>query len=113
MAITYKWIITQMKADIKSEGKDDVITQVIYTYRGSEEDGGVTYRAIEFGSPIFVYKAGDPFTEYANTEAFENIVIGWLEALLNVPEMKAKIKASIDSQKTPVKTDLYFTWQGL
>lgn len=111
MAITYKWIIGEMKADIQSEGKDNVITRVFYTYRGSEEDGGVTYYSDVNGVQGYVYKAGDPFTDYANTEAFEDIVIGWLVASLDVPAMKTRIDASIDSQKTPVETDLYFTWQ--
>jgi len=111
MAITYKWDILGMKADIQSEGKDNVITKVTYSYQGSEEVGEVNYYSDVNGVQGYVYKAGDPFTDYANTEAFEDIVIGWLVASLDVSAMKTRIDADIDSQKTPVETDLYFTWQ--
>ena len=111
MAITYKWDISEMKADIQSEGKDKVITKVMYSYQGSEEVGGVTYYSSVSGAQGYIYQSGDPFTDYANTEAFEDIVIGWLVASLDVPAMKTRIDADIDSQKTPVETDLYFTWQ--
>ena len=110
MAITYKWNIIEMKADIQSEGKDNVITKVEYSYQGSEEVGGVTYSSNIGGYQGYIYQAGDPFTDYANTEAFEDIVIGWLVASLDVSGMKTRIDASIDSQKTPVETELKFTW---
>ena len=56
--------------------------------------------------------AGDPFVPYEDTEAFENVVIGWLVDSLDVPAMQASIAASIESQITPVNEDLYFTWQN-
>ena len=56
--------------------------------------------------------AGEPFTPYENTEAFEDIVIGWLESSLDVDQMQASIAANIQSQITPINEDLYFTWQN-
>ena len=55
---------------------------------------------------------GEPFTPYENTEAFEAVVIGWLEGSLDVTSMQASIAANIQSQITPVNEDLYFTWQN-
>ena len=46
-----------------------------------------------------------------NTEAFEAVVIGWLENALDMDAIKAGIDADIQSQVTPVNEDLYFTWQ--
>ena len=60
----------------------------------------------------FTYTAGDPFIPYADTEAFENVVIGWLEGALDVPSMQASLEANINLQITPVNEDLYFTWQN-
>ena len=60
----------------------------------------------------FTYVAGDPFIPYADTEAFENVVIGWLEGALDVPSMQASLEANINLQITPVNEDLYFTWQN-
>jgi hypothetical protein len=112
MAITYKWTINQMNAHIQAEGEDNVIFTVHWTYSGSEESGGQTYQASQIGAQSFTYVAGEPFTPYADTEAFEAVVIGWLEGALNVPSMAANIEAQIAKQITPVNEDLYFTWDN-
>ena len=112
MGNTYKWDIPQMNAHIQSEGEDNVIYTVHYRYTGSEESNGETYSSTEFGTQGYTYVAGEPFTPYENTEAFEAIVIGWLESSLDVDQMQARITANIQSQMTPVNEDLYFTWQN-
>jgi len=111
MAITYKWDIPQMNAHIESEGEENVIYTVHYRYTGSEESGGETYSSTTIGTEGYTYVAGEPFVPYADTEAFENVVIGWLEDSLDVPAMQASIAAAIALEITPVNEDLYFTWQ--
>ena len=112
MAIIYKWNIPTMNAHIQAEGQDNVIYTVHYRYTGSEEHAGVTYSSTNIGTQSYTYVAGEPFTPYENTEAFEAIVIGWLEGSLDVPAMQASIAANIESQIIPVNEDLYFTWQN-
>jgi hypothetical protein len=112
MAITYNWDIPQMNAHIQADGQDNVIYTVHYRYTGLEESGGVTYSSTNIGTQSYTYVAGEPFTPYENTEAFEAIVIGWLEGSLDVPAMQASIAANIESQIAPVNEDLYFTWQN-
>ena len=112
MAITYKWDIPQMNAHIQAEGEDNVIYTVHYRYTGSEESGGKTYSSTQIGTQGYTYVAGDPFVPYADTEAFEAIVIGWLEGSLDVPAMQAGIAAVITKEITPVNEDLYFTWMN-
>jgi hypothetical protein len=112
MAITYKWDIPAMNAHIQSEGEDNVIYTVHYRYTGSEESNGKTYSSTNIGTQGYTYAAGEPFTPYEDTEAFEAVVIGWLESSLDVGKMQASIAASIQSQITPVNEDLYFTWQN-
>jgi len=112
MAITYKWDIPAMNAHIQSEGEDNVIYTVHYRYTGSEESGGKTYSSTNIGTQSYIYVAGEPFTPYEDTEAFEAVVIGWLEDSLDVDLMQASIAASIQFQITPVNEDLYFTWQN-
>ncbi len=112
MAITYKWDIPQMNAHIQAEGEDNVIYTVHYRYTGSEESGGKTYSSTNIGTQSYTYVAGEPFVPYEDTEAFENVVIGWLEGSLDVPAMQASIAATIQSEITPVNEDLYFTWQN-
>ena len=112
MAITYKWTINQMNAHIEAEGEQNVIFTVHWTYSGSEEVSGKTYQASSIGAQSFTYVKGEPFVPYANTEAFEAVVIGWLEGALDVPSMSASIAAQIQKQITPINEDLYFTWQN-
>ena len=112
MAITYKWDIPAMNAHIQAEGEENVIYTVHYRYTGSEEANGKTYSSTNIGTQGYAYVAGEPFTPYENTEAFEAIVIGWLEDSLDVEQMQASIAANIQSQITPVNEDLYFTWQN-
>ncbi len=112
MAITYKWNINQMNAHIQAEGEDNVIFTVHWTYTGSEEVSGQNYQASQIGAQSFTYVAGEPFTPYEDTEAFENVVIGWLEDALDVTVMAASIEADIQKQITPVNEDLYFTWNA-
>jgi len=121
MAITYKWDIPQMNAHIQAEGEDNVIYTVHYRYTGSEfvPDGsgstpptGKTYSSTQIGTQSYTYVAGDPFVPYADTEAFEAVVIGWLEGSLDVPGMQAGIAATIAAEIAPVNEDLYFTWMN-
>lgn len=112
MAITYNWTINQMNAHIQAEGEDNVIYTVHWTYSGSEESGGQQYLANQIGAQSFTYVAGEPFTPYADTEDFENVVIGWLEDALDVASMAKSIEDNIKLQITPVNEDLYFTWQN-
>ena len=112
MAISYKWTINQMNAHIESEGEQNVIFTVHWTYSGSEESGGKNYQASSIGAQSFTYVAGEPFVPYADTEAFEAIVIGWLEGALDVPAMAASIAAQIQKEITPINEDLYVTWMN-
>ena len=112
MAITYKWTINQMNAHIEADGEQNVIFTVHWTYSGSEESGGQQYQASSIGAQSFTYVKGEPFVPYADTEAFESIVIGWLDAALDTASMDANIAAQIQKQITPVNEDLYFTWQN-
>ena len=112
MAIDYKWTINQMNAHIESEGEQNVIFTVHWTYSGSEEVSGQTYQASNIGAQSFTYVKGEPFIPYADTEAFEQVVIGWLEGALDMDSIRASIAATIQKEITPVNEDLYFTWQN-
>ena len=110
MAVTYKWTINQMNTHIQAEGQDNVIYTVHWSYSGSEEISSKNYQASMIGAQSFSYSEGDSFTAYADTEVFQNIVIGWLEDALDVDTMKASLASQIQLQATPVSQDKYFTW---
>tara|TARA_R110000744_G_scaffold123568_2_gene228886 strand:+ start:224 stop:583 length:360 start_codon:yes stop_codon:yes gene_type:complete len=112
MAIGYKWTINQMNARIESEGEQNVIFTVHWTYSASEEIEGTTYSASSIGAEGFTYTAGDPFIPYDDSEEFENVVIGWLEGALDIVTMRVTLDAQIQKQLKPINEDLYFTWQS-
>jgi hypothetical protein len=112
MAITYKWSIPIMQAHIEKNGEKNVIYTVHYRYEGSEESSGTVYYDTIIGDQNYEYKAGETFVPYEDTEAFENVVIGWLENSLDVSAMQADIASNLQSQVTPVNEDLYFTWMN-
>ncbi len=107
MAINFKWVISQMDAYVESEGESNVIHKVQWTYVGVDN----TYMSAINGEENFTYTPGDTFIPYENTQAFEDVVTGWLTESLDVPEMEATISADIQSQKFPENEELYFTWQ--
>lgn len=111
MATTYKWTIQQMDAYIKAEGEENVIYTVHYTYTGTKELEGVIYSGAFISTENYEYKQGDPFISYENTEAFEAVVIGWLEQSLDVQAIQESIELNIQSQITPLTEELFFTWQ--
>lgn len=110
MAITYNWRINQLDCHVQHEGKTNVIHNVHWSYCGSKEHEGKTYTVSTPGSQSFEYNSGDAFTDYENTEAFEKVVISWLESALDMTSMKAAIDADINKQITPVSKKLHFTW---
>ena len=73
---------------------------------------GVNYAAESIGAQTFEWKKGEPFVPYENTEAFEDVVIGWLEDVLDVSAMQQSLDKNIDSQIHPVNEELIFTWQN-
>ena len=111
MAITYKWTIPQMDAFIEAEGEENVIYTVHYTYTGTQEHEGIIYSDTIKSTQSYEYKQGDPFVPYEDTEAFESVVIGWLEASLDVKALQDSIALNIQYQITPTNEELYFTWQ--
>jgi hypothetical protein len=112
MAINYKWEIPKMNAHIEAEGKEDVIYEVHYKYTGAKEFNGSMYSSSSSGAQGYTYIAGDSFTPYENTEAFEAVVIEWLENSLDVGQMQAAISADIQQQIEPVNKELQFTWDS-
>tara|TARA_R110000744_G_scaffold26364_3_gene64992 strand:- start:785 stop:1168 length:384 start_codon:yes stop_codon:yes gene_type:complete len=114
--ITYSWDIAQMNAHIEQFGENNVIFTVHWRYTGisSETQPGTDnhYQASSIGAQSFTYAQGDPFVPYENTEAFEDVVIGWLDDALDVDAMKASLAAQIQKEISPINEDLYFTWQN-
>jgi hypothetical protein len=111
MSIAYSWKINQLNATIAEDGLQNVIYTVHYTYTGTDlETPSVSASTI--GTMSTPYVPGTPFVSYEDTQAFENIVIGWLMAGLPVMEMQLGLANQIELMIKPVDEDLYFTWMN-
>ena len=110
MAITYKFEIHKIVALVESQGKENLITEVQYTYSGSEEIDDVIYYDNIGGTQNFEYNEGEDFIPYSDSEEFELVVIGWLDASLDIIELQNRIAEGISKKAVPVENDLYFTW---
>jgi len=108
MALAYKWTINQLDAKIHSEGHDNVIYTIHYTYTGI--DGKYSNSII--GTLGIEYDPNTPFIPWADDQDFENVVIGWLEAGLDVQQMQKNIQNEIDLEEHPVDEKLFFTFDN-
>jgi hypothetical protein len=111
MAILYKWTINQLNAKIESDGQDNVVYNIHYSYTGIDEED-MQYQNTIIGTYSVTYVPGTPFIPWADDQAFENVVIEWLINGLDVSSMRDSIAANIALQKNPVDEDLYFTFNN-
>ncbi len=98
MANTYKWTINALDAKISQDSKDNVINTIHWGYSAVDNDDA-TKAASSIGTHSVEYDK-DNFTEYASIK--ESDVIAWLEAGLEVDDMKANLDAQIALLKAPV-----------
>lgn len=96
MANTYNWKINALDAKVSVDDVQNVVYTVHWSLIATSENGEHTVSNI--GTHGVEYDA-DNFVPYENlTEA---IVIGWLEAGLNVESIKAGLDAQIEKLITP------------
>jgi hypothetical protein len=109
MANTYKWKILQLDAKIKLNDLDNVIYTVHWRYcaEDNSDPENVIYRDI-IGTFGLVYNPDVPFIEYDNLTKED--VVGWLEAGLDVENMKTNLDEQIELQKNPVDEHLQPEW---
>ena len=110
MAINYRFEIHKINALVESQGKENLITKVDYTYSGSEEIEGVIYSDDIGGTQSFEYNEGEDFIPYSDSEDFERVIVGWLDASLDILDFQNRIAEGISKKAVPVENDLYFTW---
>jgi hypothetical protein len=99
--ITYKWNFPAFDCIVNEDGMQDVVTTVHWRYAGTNEDGVTSeiYGAQAVGTPT-----PDAFTPYP--ELSEEQVIGWMESVMDIEEMKTNIANQIDLIANPVTVTL-------
>lgn len=109
MAITYNWKISQLDAKIRENDLDNVIYNIhwIYVAEDNSDEANPIVRDI-IGTLGVVYNPDEPFIEYADLTKAD--VVGWLEAGLDVENMKSNLDQQIELQKNPVDEYLRPDW---
>lgn len=83
----------------------DVIIKINYTYKG--EKSGHTYKwpgELNMPNP----SASDDFI--AIEDITEDIVLGWINSIGNLTQLKTFIESALDEQINPPSMPVYFDW---
>lgn len=102
MNITYDWKITALKKAPSLDGLSDVITNIRFEYKGTDQDSGETFSfqgACPVGAP-----SGDSFTPLA--ELTEENVIEWAKANHPTDHMNEVVEKGIKAKIQPVNEDV-------
>lgn len=95
--ITYTWIVEEADCIISQNGLDKIIQTVYWRYRGEDENGTV-YEP----SGAQMISPPDPNTFMDFPAVTTQTVIGWLEALMDIPALQASIESRIQELNNPV-----------
>ncbi len=99
--ITYKWEFPAFDCSLDKEGMEKVVTTVHWRYKGTDKNDVTAeiYGAQAVGEPT-----PEAFTPYP--ELSEEQVIGWMESVMDIEEMKTNIANQIDLITNPVTVTL-------
>ena len=108
MAITYTWTIVSLEAKAQQDNHENVIFNVHWRLDAYKIDNEIKYHASRYGVEHIEYDA-DNFIPYADLTK-ENVV-GWLEASLDVEQIKSNLNDNINLQINPVDVNLTPDWE--
>ena len=109
MATQFLWTINQLNSKPTSDGLQDVINVIHWTYSATDTDEtGKEWFASSYGTAGVDQPNPQNFTPYADVT--EPQVVGWLEEVLPVADMQASLLANIELQKHPVEVTLPLPW---
>ena len=99
--ITYEWVISALDCKVQEGELTNVVQQVHWRYKGTNEDGvtAETYGAQSIGDPI-----PENFTPYPNLTS--DIVIAWLEDVMDVESLQENINNKINLKINPINVTL-------
>lgn len=105
MANTYNWQISALDAKITEGDNSNVIYTVHWRLQATDETG--EYQTDSYGTMSVEYDP-DNFIEY--DDLTKEDVVGWLEAGLDVEEMKLRLDNELDKKINPTDEVLRPDW---
>lgn len=106
MANTYSWKINQLNTKIKHDKKSNVVYNVHWCYI-AKDDSKEPYVASSCGSYSVEYDKSN-FITYSKLKKED--VVKWLEAGLDVDNIKQNLDNQIELQKNPVDNNINPNW---
>jgi hypothetical protein len=105
----FTWVINQLNCLISSEGLQDVINVIHWTYVATEtDDTGKEWIASMYGTANVEQPNPQNFIPYEDVTYEE--VCGWLDQVLPTDDMKASLEANIYNQQHPTEVTLPLPW---
>lgn len=105
----FTWVINELNCLANSEGLQDVINVIHWTYNATDVDEtGTEWFASMYSTANVDQPNPQNFIPYADVTKAE--VISWLEEVLPVADMQASLEANIELQKHPVEVTLPLPW---
>lgn len=111
MSATMVWSISLVDNFPEYEGESQVIHNLHWSCRGSEESSDETYTARAYGSQNLQLSDLSDFTPYADVT--ESIALGWLYAASGEDwqgSIEGRVQRKIDSKITP-KSESGIPWE--
>lgn len=98
MEIIYTWEITAMEVVLNQDGLSNVVSNIDWRLIATVD--GKKYRAEKWAKQYVSAPEADAFTNYE--ELTKEQVVGWLESVLDVPQLKEYLEEQINLQANPV-----------
>jgi hypothetical protein len=97
MEIIYTWEITAMEVILNQDAFSKVVNNI--DWRLIATVNGKPYRALHWAKQYVSAPDATTFTNYE--ELTKEQVVGWLESVLNVPQLKENLEEQINLQANP------------
>lgn len=108
MANTKKWVIAAFDCKPSQDGLTDVVSTVHWRKQATEVVGDKTYTADMYGACAVPPAEAESFIAFESLT--EEIVIPWLEAVLDVEAIDAALDTQIDVAKNPPMVQKAAPW---
>lgn len=99
MANTKKWVIAAFDCKPSADGLTDVVSVVHWRKQATEVVGDVTYTADMYGACAVAPADVESFIPFEDLT--EEVVIPWIESVLDTEAIDTALDIQIETQKTP------------
>ena len=98
MEIIYNWEITAMEVILNQDGLSNVVSNIDWRLIATVD--GERYKAEKWAKQYVSAPDANAFTNYE--ELTKEQVVGWLESVLDVPQLKENLEEQVNLQANPV-----------